>query len=245
MSINSFFYGKKLNKMEELTIVSFLNKNNTFNLFSYSKNITDIKDKNLNIINANEILNEDKFFTYFGFGDCPTNSVGGFSDIFRFALLKKIEGWYVDMDVTCLSDFKTIDSPIVLRPHKTQDVVANIIKCNNSDFIDYIYNEYNEKIDRNNDNWVKPLEILKNAVKKFDLQKYIVENGVFGNDDADFLYKIINNNVYELENLPTHAIHWCNTACTTSMWNTKLKVDWNKPRLASLYYCLLKKNNLV
>lgn len=245
MKINSFYYGNKLNKLEELTIKSFLSNGHEFDLYTYDKNITDYKDNKFNIVNANEILDKSNFFTYKGFGDCPNNSVGGFSDIFRFNLLKKVPGWYVDMDVTCLKSFNDFNNTeIVLRPHNSKGVVANIIKCNNISFIEYVIEEYTKYISFSNDNWVKPLEILNDAVSKYNLNQYIVSNEIFGDDSADILFKMINSNVYELDFIPKYAIHWCNTACTTSIWNRKLKVDWNSPRLASLYYCIFKKYNV-
>lgn len=246
MIINSFFHGKKLNLLNHLTISSFLKNGHIFNLFCYNENITDFKDAKFNIFNASEILEEKKLFLYTGNGDCPSGSVSGFSDIFRFYLLLKKLGWYVDMDVTCLKSFEEFQNvETVFRPNKNYGAVANIIKSENKAFIESVIDEYEKNINEKNDEWVKPINIFYNQIKKFNLENCIIDKNIFGNDDAVNLMDYIEKNIYELHSLPTHAIHWCNTACTTSNWNIRLKIDWDAPRLASLYYCLLKKYNLV
>ena len=243
--INSFFYGSKLNLLERLTIHSFLANNFQFNLYTYNKKCTDIKDNNFNIIDANEIVDNSKFFTYVGRGDCPKNSVGGFSDIFRFNLLTKTIGWYVDMDVTCLKSFDDLQDTIVFKPSKNFGAVANVIKCNDSGFNKSVLNDYNAQININNDSWCLPLEIFYNNINKYNYLNKIVDKNVFGDDSHSDLLEILEKNVYELSSLPSHAIHWCNTACTTSIWNKRLKIDWDNPSPVSLYYTLLKKYNLV
>jgi len=246
MQINSFYFGKKLNLMEQLTIVSFLNQGHSFKLYTYDNNICDIKHNSFNIIDANEILDKKYFFTYDGKGDCPANSVGGFSDIFRFSILEKNQGWYVDMDVTCLKDFNHLDQlPCVFRPNKNYGAVANIIKCENKQLISEILAQYKECITPMNNEWVKPLNIFYELIKNHNLENYIIDKKIFGDDNASDLLNFINKNIYELNNVPEYAIHWCNTACTTASWNKRLKIDWNNPRPASLYYCLLKKNGLI
>jgi len=246
MIVNSFFHGKKLDLLNLLTVKSFVKNNIFFNLYTYSKNITDFNDTLFSINDANEILDKKHMFKYKGLGDCPVNSIAGFSDIFRFHLLQKRPGWYVDMDVTCLRDFNDIDNnDIVFRPSKNWGTVANIIKCNNQNFISKIIEEYESNITANNDLWVKPLNILTEQIKNFNLQNFIVDKKYFGNDDPLDLMNFLEKNIYEIDSLPSHALHWCNTACTTSNWNIRLKINWQEPRLASLYYCLLKKYDLV
>lgn len=243
--INSFFYGGKLNLLEKLTIHSFIANGCQFNLYTYNKNCTDISDNNFNIINANEIVDYSKFFTYTGKGDCPRNSVGGFSDVFRFNLLLKTVGWYVDMDVTCLKPFNDINNTIVFKPSKNFGAVANVILCNDSRFNTAVLNDYNNQLNKDNDSWCLPLEIFYKNIKQHNYSDKIVSKSVFGDDSHSDLIDILEKNVYELSFIPSHAIHWCNTACTTSIWNKRLNIDWNTPRPTSLYYTLLKKYNLV
>jgi len=246
MQVNAFFHGNKLSLMEKLTVHSFLNNNCKFKLFSYDKSFCDIKHDNFELIDANEILDQKHFFTYTGNGDCPANSVGGFSDIFRFKILQQLPGWYVDMDVTCLRSFDELaDRPTVFRPSERYGAVANVIKCNNRHFIDDVLQEYHKSINASNNDWVKPLDIFYDTIKKHQLQECIVNKTHFGDDSSKDVMDYIDKNVYELSFIPEYAIHWCNTACTTANWNKRLRVDWNVPRPASLYYCLLEKYGLI
>lgn len=246
MQVNAFFYGNKLSLMEKLTIYSFLSNNYKFKLFSYDKSFCDIQHNNFELINANEILEQKHFFTYKGNGDCPANSVGGFSDIFRFKILQQLDGWYVDMDVTCLKNFEEFNNKsIVLRPNERYGAVANIIKCNNKEFINAILEDYCKCINEQNNEWVKPLDIFYEKIQQHGLLECIVDKKYFGNDCSKDVIDYVDKNIYELSSLPKYAIHWCNTACTTANWNKRLKVDWNTPRPASLYYCLLKKHDLI
>lgn len=246
MQVNAFYYGVEFSLMEKLTIYSFLNNNFKFKLFSYNKNFCDIQHQNFEIIDANEILDKKYFFTYKGNGDCPVNSVGGFSDIFRFKLLQQLKGWYVDMDVTCLKSFDELsDKAVIFRPNEKYGAVANIIKCNNMDFINDVLNEYHKSINESNNDWIKPLDIFYDRIKKYQLQEYIVDKAYFGDDSSSDVIDYVDKNIYELSFIPKYAIHWCNTACTTANWNKRLRVDWNTPRPASLYYCLLQKYGLI
>ena len=97
--IQSLWIGGSLSKIEQLCINSFLKNNHEFHLYTYGEvqNIpegTTVKD-------ANEIINSSEIFTYNG------GSYAGFADWFRWELLYKKGGFWVDTDVICI---KPIDS---------------------------------------------------------------------------------------------------------------------------------------
>ena len=245
MIVRSFFYGHQLTLMEKLSIKSFIDNGHTFKLYTYNDKSINYQVAGLEIEDASQVIDHKDFFTYDGEGDCPMNSVGGFSDIFRFALLEKFGGWYVDMDVTCLKNFSELTDTCVLRPSCCDKIVANIIKSDHNDFNKSVLSKYKEDIKKDNNCWVKPLDILTNQAKQFDLMKYVVKSELFGDDNMDVITSYLTNNVYDIPVLPTYAIHWCNTACSTGNWDSRLKVNWNEPRKASLFYCLLTKHKLV
>jgi len=245
ITINSFWDKDKLSLMEKLTIKSFIDHGHKFCLYTY-KDI-NYNVEGLEIKDANEIINFKDYFLYEGFGDCPKNSVGGFSDIFRFFLLKKIGGWYTDMDVTCLKNFSDLDKKnIVLRPHNRWKVVANIIKLNDSKISEKILNRYNVINSKNND-WALPIRLLTEELENNSLinSENLVDITVFGNDDPKFLYNIVKKDIFSQNKLPSHAIHWCNTAVTTGNWDNNIRSDWNKPAPLTLLYCLCKKHELI
>lgn len=232
-------------RLELLTLESFISHGHEFHLWMYDSPTCSLPN-NVIVRDANEILTRDKIFTYKGLGDCRKDSLGGFSDLFRYSLLYKIGGWYVDMDVTCLSNFNDLTSPYILRKHKTCGAVANIIKCpKESDFLASLIEESTLKITENNSNWILPLEIFNQHIVKYNLDKFFVPNDLFGDDDYETL-KQFKYGIYFLikDNLPKKAIHWCREA-SYGKWDYKMKYDWEKPIPLSLYYNLLDKHCLL
>jgi hypothetical protein len=105
-TISGLWIGAELSVMERLSITSFLSNGHEFHLFVYSdvKNIptgTVVRD-------AEEILPESAIFVYRDSG-----SYAGFSNFFRYELLWKYGGWWVDLDVICLRPFQFADEYVI------------------------------------------------------------------------------------------------------------------------------------
>ena len=95
--IQSFWLGKNLSKLEQLSISSYLMNGHEFHLYCYEDILglptgTIVKD-------ANKII-ENKYV----FAD-PQGSLAPFADWFRYLLLFEKGGWWVDMDSVCLKYF--------------------------------------------------------------------------------------------------------------------------------------------
>lgn len=95
--IQSLWIGDELSKVEQLCIASFLTNGSPFHLYTYSdvKNIptgTIIKD-------ANDIIPSSEIFRL------NNGSYAVFADWFRFEMLYKVGGFYVDMDMICMKPF--------------------------------------------------------------------------------------------------------------------------------------------
>ncbi len=95
--IQSLWIGEPLSNLEKLCIQSFIDNGHEFHLYVYEhiKNIPSgciIKD-------GNEILPSDKIF------HISKNRISPFSDYFRYTLLYKKGGWWVDMDTLCIKPF--------------------------------------------------------------------------------------------------------------------------------------------
>jgi len=247
MLINSFWYGENISCLEQLTVQSFIDHGHDFCIWTYNTNIKKQLPEKTIIKNANKILDFSNFFTYNGCGDCNKGSIGGFSDIFRYFLLKHGYEWYVDMDVTCLNSFLELTEDIVLRPHKNTSVVANIIKIKGfNNILDEILEETKAKVTKNNDSWVLPLKIFKKHIFKNNLEKYIVPLNYFGNDDIKQIDILLRSNIFlKPSSLPKFAIHWCNTAISSGNWyNGKFFYNKTNPVKFSMYEFLLKKHNI-
>ena len=90
----SLWIGDELSDMEKLSIQSFLDHGHVFHLYTYGevKGVppgTIVKD-------GNEILSKDEIFAY------KNGSYSAFSNLFRFTMLYKKGGYWVDTDFVCL-----------------------------------------------------------------------------------------------------------------------------------------------
>lgn len=247
MNINFLWVGNALGNLEKLTLQSFVKNNHEPHLWVYNKDCANIPEGVI-LRDAQEIISSNKVFSYSGNGDCRPGSYGGFSDIFRYYLLKQHGGWYCDMDVTCLKSFNDLDNkPYIFRPHQRVGVVGNILKCpKDCDFINKCIEDTERKVDKNNDRWVLPVQILKDCVYNLNLQEYIVPVEWFGNDDIEVIRKLLAIGIFMPKNiLPMYAIHWCNEAITTGRWDKTIKRNFNTPIPTTLFYNLLKKYELL
>lgn len=96
-TIQSLWVGPRLSSMEILCINSYLANGHDFHLYAYN-DILNVP-KGTTMKDANEIIPEKEMFV-----DC----FGGYvhlSDQFRFTMLYKLGGWWVDMDTICLKPF--------------------------------------------------------------------------------------------------------------------------------------------
>ena len=89
MEINFLWIGDKLGKLEQLTLKSFLDNGHQPVVWLYDRECTGIPDGTFKK-DANEILPSLRIFSYEGRGDCRAGSYGGFSDLFRYYLLKAV-----------------------------------------------------------------------------------------------------------------------------------------------------------
>lgn len=106
--IQSLWIGNPLSNLEKLCIQSFLDNGHGFHLYTY----TDIGGVPAGTIikDANEILSQKNIFK------CRRGSYALYADWFRWALLYKHGGWWVDMDIVCLKPFD-FSEDVVLSSH--------------------------------------------------------------------------------------------------------------------------------
>lgn len=233
--INLFWDGAPLEKFELLNLKSFLVNDHNVNVFTYNRKIFDIvSHKNLSIIDANEIINKSELFYYKGHGDCPINSVCGFSDIFRYELLYRVGGWYLDFDITCLKNFNDTffnKKEIVIKPHNKFSLISNTIKMPKGHNICKVLREETEqKINKDNNSYIRPLEIFKTVLYDHGVEQFTVSNEYFGNDDMKEIYSLLHSYSTSKKQLKNrYCIHWCRTAIKTGTWSVKVLYDLNNP----------------
>jgi hypothetical protein len=99
--IQGLWIGGRLSRVEQLCVRSFLRFGHPFHLYVYEP-AGDVPE-GATIRDAREIVDEKFIFRHQeGWGK---GSLAGFSDVFRYELLLRRGGWWVDMDVLCIRPF--------------------------------------------------------------------------------------------------------------------------------------------
>jgi len=181
--INGMWIGDSLSNVEKLSINSFLKNGHDYHLYVYD----DIKGIPEGVIvkDANTIIDSSKIFRYKKMGKREGSEVGnegfaGFSDWFRYVLLRKEGGWWSDLDSICLKKFD-IPRPYVFATHKGVGsfITNGIIKVpKNSLVMSFCANRCEEEGD--NVGWMKtgPILLYKGYIN-YNLMKFSITEEVF------------------------------------------------------------------
>lgn len=117
----TFWHGAPLSPYEWLCLTSFLDYGFKLELFAYEA--LEVP-KGVRVRQADDIISKDRIFFYSGAGH---NSVSAFSNLFRYELLRKEGGCWVDADVLCLSaDFP--DEEYVMGWENAQTIGTAILR---------------------------------------------------------------------------------------------------------------------
>ena len=113
--VNSLWVGSRLRKLEQVCINSHLGVGHEYHLWTYGP-VENIPEGVI-VEDANSIVPESNVFTYRrGPGK---GSYGGFSNLFRYGLLRDRGGWWVDIDLAALKPFE-FDREIVIASEDTE-----------------------------------------------------------------------------------------------------------------------------
>ena len=95
----SFWFGKTLSPVEHLCIKSFLAQGHRFQLYAYDE--VENLPEGCQLLDAGTVVDRERLFLY-AHGD-HAGTPAGFANLFRYTLLDRDGGWWVDSDVLCLS----------------------------------------------------------------------------------------------------------------------------------------------
>ena len=172
--IQSLWIGTTLSKIEQLSIKSFIDNGHEYHLYVYNpiKNIP----KGVIIKDANEILPENEIFTY------ESGSYSAFANYFRFTLLYKKGGYWVDTDLVCIKKFQ-FKEPIVIasepvKYYTRKAITSFLIKLPKGSKEALrgieIQKEHKVKILKGEIKWASGNKTVIQLVNEFNLHKYII-----------------------------------------------------------------------
>jgi hypothetical protein len=123
--VNSFWGGGPLTRLEVLCLSSFLQNGARYNLYAYEE--PEGVPQGISVRDAAEILPAGRMFRYPA-GTLNEGSLSGYSNLFRYTLLQRLGGWWVDTDVCCLRPFPTDREELYLR-EETQSGDPLVASC--------------------------------------------------------------------------------------------------------------------
>ena len=123
--IQSLWVGPNLSNLEKLSIKSFIDNGHKYHLYVYDK-VEGIPE-GVEIKDANEILHKAHIFRY------KNGSISAFTNIFRFVLLYKRGGYWVDTDLICLKKLPFKEKDIIFasepfKDYKTTTPTSSLLK---------------------------------------------------------------------------------------------------------------------
>lgn len=216
-SVHALWIGEaELKPLEILTIRSFLRYGAEFNLWTY-KPVGNLP-YGVKVRDGNEILSKDKFFRYpntmfLPHTNTPTNSLVGFSELFRFKVMYECGGWYSDMDVTCLRPLSEHNTDYYFRFHGILPAVTNILKAPaKSELMKLCYEKVEKEINETQRDWHRAISIFCYYVEFLDLRHYI-QYDRSNLDLPGHVYPLFTDRQGHLDEIPKEwdFIHWMNS----------------------------------
>lgn len=174
--IQGMWIGDKLSVMERLSINSFLVNGHPFHLYVYS----DVKQvpSGTVVLDGRDILPESSIFQYRDHG-----SYAGFANFFRYELLLRRGGWWVDLDTVCLQTF-CFENDYVIGTEPIADgsehPTSGVLKAPaDSEFTRFLSRGCQSR-DRNTLRWGETgPKLVAEAVERFSLHRFLQPQNVF------------------------------------------------------------------
>jgi len=172
--VQSLWIEKELPFYISMAINSFLMNGHSFHLYVYDE-VEGVPD-GVEIKDANDIIPKEKIFTglskYYGIN----NSYCFFSDLFRYSLLYKYGGWWVDSDMVCLKPFNFKDEYVFAK--EGSSCINALIKCPpKSDLMLECVKKMEDLSDKIK--WGYSSVYLTEQIKKLNLEKYTLSRNTF------------------------------------------------------------------
>jgi hypothetical protein len=127
--VRSLWIGDALPAAHAACIASYLRVGHPFELFTYGQ--VEGVPRGVRVRDANEIVSRERVFRYGEAAGEGRGGLSGFSNLFRYALLVREGGYWVDCDMFCLRPFPT--DPMVISTERMRNgrrtVTSCVLKC--------------------------------------------------------------------------------------------------------------------
>ena len=127
--VRGLWIGGRLSELERLCIRSFCANGHEFHLYAYDELQNLPQAGGLRVLDGADILPRRAMFTY------RRGGLSGFSNHFRWELLRREGGWWVDMDVVCLRALDFSDDAPVFGYDAPWSIATGIMKFPRGHFI--------------------------------------------------------------------------------------------------------------
>ncbi len=216
--VQGLWIGHNLPLMQRLSIKSFLQHGHQYHLYTY-EDLGDVP-KGTTICDASTILPRDSIFVHkHGFGK---GSYSTFSNLFRYVLIARKGGWWVDTDVVCLRRFD-FDDEFVFASEYDEDNDRRVLTSTcalksppGCDYLDYCIKACNAK----NKEELKWSEIgpylFDEAIRQFDLKSYRRPVDVFNPIHTWEITDIVRPGLDVSRLTNSHAVHLWNQVWKSS-----------------------------
>ena len=246
--IANFFWMGELTNYELANVSSFVKNGFEVKVWTYDSNI-DFRHLNdrVEIMNAGLIL-EKELLTKFKQGNQKSN-LSSFSNVFRYELLKKYDGWWFDMDCICMKDVEYFanlvdEHDFVVGRERDNYTGSSVLFFKDKDLLNEILINTWNIIERNNYSFFWG-EIGPDLISEIILNKKLMHKTLC----PDYFYKISASEFYLFfTNLLNQA-----EAKKINLDNSYIVHTWNEmfkryfisktklpPKNSYLYYHLLK-----
>lgn len=172
-TVQSFWSGR-LSPLEQLCMKSFVKAGHPFHLYTYDK--LEGVPEGVVVKNAEEVVMKSSILRF--------QNLANFSDFFRFSMLLRNGGWWVDLDVCCLKPFvfpKSYVFATQLVVQRTADEVTScVIKApQGCEPLMYCLNKIaNTDTKKNSWSAIGPA-LLVEISRKFNLLSYVKKHETF------------------------------------------------------------------
>ena len=174
--VQGLWIGNSLSLMEQLSIRSFIANGHEYHLYVF-EDVANVP-KGVILMDGKEIISADRIFKY-----KEHDSVSAFSNLFRYKLLQKRGGFWVDTDLVCLKPFQFFGDYVFAQEELTDDakrIGTDVIRVPPaSEFIQFCL-ETSEAKNPDSLRWgeIGP-DLITAAVPKFGLNRYVQPYTIF------------------------------------------------------------------